>query len=208
MSAGFVRVSMNKIRTETSTQNKECGSRSVGENRPTMRQPQDLEKGGCQCCPVAQGRECCCPYCYEAQCWGVNAAGGYGLWVVACVLVVLPLGVKGIWWVGGIALCLLCPISIIWGLCGCSCLCCCRERRERVGPAPGAVEMTARHGAYDGGPVMAKMAPTEYVQQPILGQVYQPALVQPTVVTGVVVPATAGGVGDARYDGEGELESD
>ena len=31
MSAGFVRVSMNKIRTETSTQNKECGSRSVGE---------------------------------------------------------------------------------------------------------------------------------------------------------------------------------
>ena len=175
-----------------------------------MRQPQDVEKGDCQCCPVARGRECCCPACYDAQCWGVNAAGGCGLWVVACVLFFLPLGVKGIWWVAAIALFLLCPTAIIWGLCGCSCLCCCRERRERVGPAPGAVEMSAvggRHGAYDGGPVMAKMAPAtpaEYVPQPILGQIYQPTVVQPTVVTGVVVPATAEGVRAARYDGEGE----
>ena len=140
----------------------------------------------------------------------MNAAGGCGLGVVAWVLIFLTVEVKGIFWVAMIALVLLCPTAIIWGLCGCSCLCCCRERRERVGPAPGAVEMSAvggRHGAYDGGPVMAKMAPAtpaEYVPQPILGQVYQPTIVQPTVVTGVVVPATAESVRDARYDDEGE----
>ena len=44
MSAGFVRVSMNKIRTETSTQNKECGSRSVGEIMAAV-VPADLETG-------------------------------------------------------------------------------------------------------------------------------------------------------------------
>ena len=44
MSAGFVRVSMNKIRTETSTQNKECGSRSVGEIMAAV-VPEDLEMG-------------------------------------------------------------------------------------------------------------------------------------------------------------------
>ena len=44
MSAGFVRVSMNKIRTETSTQNKECGSRSVGEIMAAV-VPEDFEMG-------------------------------------------------------------------------------------------------------------------------------------------------------------------
>ena len=163
---------------------------------------QDAELGGCGCCPVARGKECCCPVCYKQAFWAGNAAAGCGLWCVALVLCIVGLIINKLFLLFALSFFLLCPISIIWGVTGCSCLVCCRERNDRVAPA---VEMHARQGryggqapaAYDSGPVvMAKMAPAgpPLAPQPV---VYQPAVVQQplqgTVVTGAVVQASVVG---------------
>ena len=162
---------------------------------------QDAELGGCGCCPVARGKECCCPVCYKQAFWAGNAAAGCGLWCVALVLCIVVMIIDQHWWLWGLSFFLLCPISIIWGVTGCSCLVCCRERNDRVAPA---VEMHARQGryggqapaAYDGGPVMAKIAPAgpPLAPQPV---VYQPTVVpqplQAAVVTGTVVQASVVG---------------
>ena len=147
---------------------------------------QDAELGGCGCCPVARGKECCCPVCYKQAFWAGNAAAGCGLWCVALVLCIVVMIIDQHWWLWGLSFFLLCPISIIWGITGCSCLVCCRERNDRVAPD---VEMRVRQGryggqapsAYDGGPVMAKIAPAgpSLAPQPV---VYQPTVVQASVV--------------------------
>ena len=159
---------------------------------------QDAELGGCKCCPVARGKECCCPVCYKRACWVRSAAAGCGLWCVALVLFILWMIIHKLWWFLVLSFMLLCPISIIWGVTGCSCLVCCRERNDRVAPA---VEMRGPYGgqapaAYDGAPVMAKMAPAgpPLAPQPV---VYQPTVVQQplqgAVVTGTVVQASVVG---------------
>ena len=163
---------------------------------------QDAELGGCGCCPVREkGKECCCPVCYKQAFWAGNAAAGCGLWCVALVLFIVGMIIDKLWWLWVLSFMLLCPISIIWGVTGCSCLVCCRERNDRVAPA---VEMHAhvrgRYGgqpsaAYDGA-VMAKMAPAgpPLAPQPV---VYQPTVVQQplqgAVVTGTVVQASVVG---------------
>ena len=157
---------------------------------------QDAELGGCGCCPVRKGQECCCPVCYKQACWAGNAAAGCGLWCVSLVLCIVVMIIDKHWWLWVLSFFLLCPISIIWGVTGCSCLVCCRERNDRVAPA---VEMQRYGGqapaAYDSGPVMAKMAPAgpPLAPQPV---VYQPAVQQPlqgAVVTGTVVQASVVG---------------
>ena len=119
------------------------------------------------------------------------------MWCVALVLCIVVMIIDKHWWLWVLSFFLLCPISIIWGVTGCSCLVCCRERNDRVAPA---VEMQRYGGqapaAYDGGPVMAKMAPAgpPLAPQPV---VYQPAVVQQplqgAVVTGTVVQASVVG---------------
>ena len=166
---------------------------------------QDAELGGCGCCPVRKGQECCCPVCYTQACWTGNAAAGCGLWCVALVLCIVVMIIDKHWWLWVISFFLLCPISIIWGVTGCSCLVCCCERNDRVAPA---IEMHAhvrgRYGgqapsAYDGA-VMAKMAPAgpplapqPVVYQPAVQQPLQAAVVTGTVVTGAVVQASVVG---------------
>ena len=159
---------------------------------------QDAELGGCGCCPVREkGQECCCPVCYKQACWAGNAAAGCGLWCVALVLCIVVMIIDKHWWLWVLSFFLLCPISIIWGVTGCSCLVCCRERNDRVAPA---VEMQRYGGqapaAYDGAPVMAKVSPAgpPLAPQPV---VYQPTVVQQplqgAVVTGTVVQASVVG---------------
>ena len=159
---------------------------------------QDAELGGCGCCPVARGKECCCPVCYKQACWAGNAAAGCGLWCVALVLCIVVMIIDKHWWLWVISFFLLCPISIIWGVTGCSCLVCGRERNDRVAPAAVEMRVMGRYGgqpsaAYDSGPVMAKMAPAgpPLAPQPV---VYQPTVVQQplqsAVVTGAVVTGT------------------
>ena len=166
---------------------------------------QDADLGGCGCCPVRKGQECCCPVCYTQACWTGNAAAGCGLWCVALVLIIVGILIGPISSGAYVILVVLgynlCFPAIIWGVTGCSCLVCCRERNDRVAPA---VEMSGHYGgqapaAYDGAPVMAKMSPagpplapqpvvyqpTVVVQQPIRG-----AVVTGTVVTGTVVQAS------------------
>ena len=166
---------------------------------------QDAELGGCGCCPVARGKECCCPVCYKRACWVRSAAAGCGLWCFTWVLIIVGILVNFISPLAYVILVelgfYLCPIAIIWGVTGCSCLVCCRERNDRVAPD---VEMRVRQGryggqapsAYDGGPVMAKIAPAgpSLAPQPV---VYQPTVVQQplqgAVVTGTVVQASVVG---------------
>ena len=161
---------------------------------------QDAELGGCGCCPVARGKECCCPVCYTQACWAGNAAAGCGLWCVALVLCIVVMIIDKLWWLWGLSFLLLCPISIIWGVTGCSCLVCCRERNDRVAPAVEMHHVRGRYGgqapsAYDGA-VMAKMAPAgpPLAPPPV---VYQPTVVQQplqgAVVTGTVVQASVVG---------------
>ena len=162
---------------------------------------QDAELGGCGCCPVARGKECCCPVCYKQACWVRSAAAGCGLWCFALVLFIVGMIIDKLWWLWVLSFMLLCPISIIWGVTGCSCLVCCRERNDRVAPAVEMRVTGGRYGgqapsAYDGGPVMAKMAPAgpPLAPQPV---VYQPTVVQQplqgAVVTGTVVQASVVG---------------
>ena len=163
---------------------------------------QDAELGGCGCCPVREkGKECCCPVCYKQACWAGSAAAGCGLWCVALVLCIVVMIIDKHWWLWVLSFFLLCPISIIWGVTGCSCLVCCRERNDRVAPAAVEMRVMGRYGgqpsaAYDSGPVMAKMAPAgpPLAPQPV---VYQPTVVQQplqgAVVTGTVVQASVVG---------------
>ena len=153
---------------------------------------QDAELGGCGCCPVREkGKECCCPVCYKQAFWAGNAAAGCGLWCVALVLCIVGLIINKLFLLFALSFFLLCPISIVWGVTGCSCLVCCRERNDRVAPA---VEMRGPYGgqapaAYDGAPVMAKMSPAgpPLAQQPV---VYQPTVVQQPLQGGAVVTGT------------------
>ena len=166
---------------------------------------QDAELGGCKCCPVARGKECCCPVCYKRACWVRSAAAGCGLWCVALVLIIVGILINPISSGAYVILVVLgynlCFPAIIWGVTGCSCLVCCRERNDRVAPAAVEMRVMGRYGgqpsaAYDSGPVMAKMAPAgpPLAPQPV---VYQPAVVQQplqgTVVTGAVVQASVVG---------------
>ena len=151
----------------------------------------DAELGGCGCCPVARGKECCCPVCYKQAFWAGNAAAGCGLWCVALVLCIVVMIIDKHWWLWVISFFLLCPISIIWGVTGCSCLVCCRERNDRVAPA---VEMSGHYGgqapaAYDGAPVIVKIAPAgpPLAPKPV---VYQPTVVQQPLQGGAVVTGT------------------
>ena len=164
---------------------------------------QDAELGGCKCCPVARGKECCCPVCYKRACWAGNAKAGCGLWCFALVLMIVGILIGPISSGAYVILVVLgynlCFPAIIWGVTGCSCLVCCRERNDRVAPA---VEMSGHYGgqapvAYDGAPVMAKMSPAgpPLAPQPV---VYQPTVVQQplqggAVVTGTVVQASVVG---------------
>ena len=166
---------------------------------------QDAELGGCGCCPVARGKECCCPVCYKQACWAGSAAAGCGLWCVALVLIIVGILINPISSGAYVILVVLgynlCFPAIIWGVTGCSCLVCCRERNDRVAPAVEMRVTGGRYGgqapsAYDGGPVMAKMAPAgpPLAPQPV---VYQPTVVQQplqgAVVTGTVVQASVVG---------------